>query len=745
MSLEENTTKTKINIIDDYIEFTAGKEVTRSCCVDNNETNRNLIQNSVWYISAVSPWVHKKEGNKRIYLYDLLNINRNDIVFKNNDCCDFRSSNIELKDSYVKYEIKGDVIEMSLINSDKICFIDYSENNIDIVKLGGWKLYRKKVIREVQSKKQYLYKLLDVDLKEYSFISNKHLDFRSKNFKNKETHKNGNVYKLDDESFSIVWYVGGHKYTEKVYCKKDQYDLAFKEAKDREKYYTLNKIIKNDKTDLKYNYLSKSKKSNKTNKPQKINIEVETKTKFEEGDRVLVDDSYFKIYLDSERFYLIDKEDIDLIENGCKEHKTGYIYIRGIHFVYLHRAVMLKYDTIDDELTVHHINFNKFDNRKSNLDLVNQSVQNSERPKVKRKENARIIPYNFELSKYIEYYFDKSDNREYFTFNPTNESDYKPIFGKSSLNSSKSKKISIQEKFDQINAMKSVYTTYFDIPGEDHPSELKDTKNYEEVRDLINKCKLDFQQRWFPLLEENIIEPDSNLFEGYNSQWDILPTNMKKYQGSIDSRQKDNIVLTFKTKNPDIPENHRLFKFPINKYESKEKAVNTCIEFKKTFCDYYNLVKNRYNIKNNTIEFDIGNGLKGLMDYSPGNLELLNNYIWTIKSGTNCVLATKGNEKIYMHKVLFDDICKDEIFHINRINYDNRRENIKNITPAERTKETVKYKSNSGHKYICDIPKSNKFQIKYGDKKNKYKFVKYTENNKEEKLIEAIKLRDSLN
>ena len=96
---------------------------------------------------------------------------------------------------------------------------------------------------------------------------------------------------------------------------------------------------------------------------------------------------------------------------GGKNNKCRGGYIKCTYnykCLYLHDLIMRRIeDKPGDNYSVDHINQDKLDNRRENLRWATQSEQNSNRPKLTRKHNARPLPEGitqYMLEKYVVYY-----------------------------------------------------------------------------------------------------------------------------------------------------------------------------------------------------------------------------------------------------------------------------------------------------------------------------------------------------
>jgi len=146
---------------------------------------------------------------------------------------------------------------------------------------------------------------------------------------------------------------------------------------------------------------------------------------------------------------------------GGNDNKCIGGYIRG-HYkgkcLYLHDLIMRRIeDKPGDNYSVDHINQDKLDNRRENLRWATQSEQNSNRPKLSRKHNARPLPEGITqdmLEKYVVYYKecynkDKDLWREFFKV------EKHPNLEKIWI-SSKSNKVSIFDKLKAANHIAKV-------------------------------------------------------------------------------------------------------------------------------------------------------------------------------------------------------------------------------------------------------------------------------------------------
>jgi len=138
--------------------------------------------------------------------------------------------------------------------------------------------------------------------------------------------------------------------------------------------------------------------------------------------------------------------------------KNGYIAsnFNGLQ-IYLHQYLMNLFGQGKGSTSIDHINRDKLDNRLCNLRYANASLQNSNMDKKQRQKNAQGLPEGItqnDLPKYV-YYCSETINknsaneyvREFFRI------EGHPNLNKKCVSSSKSTKVSIIDKLNEINTL----------------------------------------------------------------------------------------------------------------------------------------------------------------------------------------------------------------------------------------------------------------------------------------------------
>ncbi len=228
---------------------------------------------------------------------------------------------------------------------------------------------------------------------------------------------------------------------------------------------------------------------------------------------------------------------------------SRYIYYKYINkdiikHLYMHQLVMNVEDVDLSDLThtIDHINRDKLDNRLSNLRIVNMSVQNSNRDKPTRRKDACDLPHGIEqtdLPKYVCYrkeILDEDTNnfREFFYIK------HHPKLDKV-FESSKSNKISLTEKLDQIKTkLKKVESNDVEIE-EDITENAKDIAEFDTIKKLIKLpqyCTLSFSRNKLTLLFEKKTE-DKRLSLTYVVKTNNLQHDLNEFIKDINKKYPD--------------------------------------------------------------------------------------------------------------------------------------------------------------------------------------------------------------
>lgn len=203
----------------------------------------------------------------------------------------------------------------------------------------------------------------------------------------------------------------------------------------------------------------------------------------------------------TDEYTIINIEDADRIldcnVSWYKHKATGYVVasINSKH-VYLHQYIMNYWGQGKGQLSIDHINRNKLDNRRDNLRITSQSIQNSNKDKANRKENAQDLPEGITqnmLPKYV-YYCTEILNknkpnqytREFFRI------EKHPKLNKKCISSSKSIKVTAIEKLKQVIEIINKLENNIDIENENKLPKYISIINHKND---INKKHLLYERR----------------------------------------------------------------------------------------------------------------------------------------------------------------------------------------------------------------------------------------------------------
>ena len=167
---------------------------------------------------------------------------------------------------------------------------------------------------------------------------------------------------------------------------------------------------------------------------------------------------FIVMHINNNCYTLLDINDIHNIKNSNTSWflcNNGYVASNiSLKQIYLHQYIMEFWGQGKGGLSIDHINRNKLDNRRENLRITDQSIQNFNKDKVSRKYNAQELPNGIThdmIPKYVYYCSEimnknteKEYTREYFRI------EKHPKLTKKCISSSKSVNIGILEKLQEI-------------------------------------------------------------------------------------------------------------------------------------------------------------------------------------------------------------------------------------------------------------------------------------------------------
>ena len=201
MSLQSKSFKTSVVQENGVLRFKTFSEGYGECIIDDDFGRKDLIQNSKWYVDKRNGTITRRENGVRDYLHVIFGLDKKNIIFKNGNTLDLRRSKIGTKQPDVlKYSIDGDCIKVELksskvkktkesdlndneevIEDPSVFILDNNEDNLKICQLPGWRKDGTYIVRTQQGVKEFLHKLLNINLKTKSFKNGNTLDYRKEN------------------------------------------------------------------------------------------------------------------------------------------------------------------------------------------------------------------------------------------------------------------------------------------------------------------------------------------------------------------------------------------------------------------------------------------------------------------------------------------------------------------------------------------------------------------------------------
>jgi len=207
---------------------------------------------------------------------------------------------------------------------------------------------------------------------------------------------------------------------------------------------------------------------------------------------------------DNTKCTILSTEDMELIKN-YKPYRPIWTVQLGNGYAYTKEPTTKKNITLhsfviknmnpgderinDKKFSIDHINRIRLDNRRTNLRWATQSVQNSNQNKRSRKKNARKLPEGIThemMPKYVNY-CKECYNKEKQLFREFFRIEKHPKLTKKCISGSKSSKLTILEKLEQIK--EKLYNLENDIEVE------KELPQYYTIQNFRNAPHLTFDRR----------------------------------------------------------------------------------------------------------------------------------------------------------------------------------------------------------------------------------------------------------
>ncbi len=430
---------------------------------------------------------------------------------------------------------------------------------------------------------------------------------------------------LTFNSNNNLWYYNNKKLIKLLYPNREITNIKFKNN-DYNDYRRENLIVKFKENNIKLPSNYKIIQEFEPHLIEKGRHSGESKNKYWLVSENSDDNKFYIMHIKDEIFTKFSCESLDkilnyksIIPSWCIL-PSGYVYYKYnkndiIKHLYLHQLVLgvEDEDFSDYKNTVDHINCNKLDNRLTNLRIVDMNIQNSNRDKPSRRKDACDLPNGIkqtDLPKYVCYRKEilnkeTGNFREYFYIK------HHPKIGNKRYESSKSNKITLTEKLEQIKKkleqIDNDESSSSDSDIEDTPVNNTEIADFETIKSLIklpqycylsntrDKLTLNFEKRTEKMslkyvLKTNNLQHDFNEFsKEVNKKYSTI--NIDKITFPINLLNKiglnQEIIITEPEEKLVLPPNFSFYKESINYFYSYSKVIN-----KKRYNKKYKLVSN---------------------------------------------------------------------------------------------------------------------------------------------------------
>lgn len=142
----------------------------------------------------------------------------------------------------------------------------------------------------------------------------------------------------------------------------------------------------------------------------------------------------------------------------------------------------------------------------------------------------------------------------------------------------------------------------------------------------------------------------------------------------------------------------------------KKKINNDNVQFRKTYIEHEK-INHIKNLPENAKLIKLNGNNRGFVIVSTEDFKNLNKYSWT-ENNHGYVITNINGRTIRMHRFIMNSPDDKVVDHINHIRIDNRRENLRILTPIQNNQNKRKNffnTSSSKYKGVCFIKKKNKF------------------------------------